>query len=528
MINIRLFKSPEDTEPETLSAEVGKNLPLPRPTVEGRSFLGWNIYSKLKYGFMNYIPDEDTDLYAITTDAPSYILESHFRSVPEDAADKRAHFRRYVVDVYLENGIVTSGSFGIENCNHIFYYLGYIPVDGVDVKITADTNMRGHAYHNVAYFTTSDITVEWSSESPLDATAERKKLCTIMLAFGKWGMKYREVESRTSDEILIPSYIYEASADGREAYVSANFYGGVIPEEPMEPCVVPTYITESDLPDLGERLARFAVMSDSHIGSSRYWPSYDRLLGIFKHLEMLHTADALDFVLELGDSIDDGYAKSYQPHYTEYLEKIKSLTICDPENPIEGRRDGTIPHYELQGNHDTSLDTRFFRQRLWFTENKSGQKVAFIGFFTNYGGYPAVHVNVAGNYSSYKSYGILKDETVAFVEESIRNAVEAGAAHIVLCNHFGIAQDLAAPVLPESGLGKITNLCERYGIRLYLNGHEHNVNYPIRKYKNLYNYDASKTGDKYAIFEIFEKYVKTTIYNSADNSIARIDLIEIK
>ena len=34
---------------------------------------------------------------------PCYILESHFRGVPEDANDDRCHFRRYILDIYLEN-----------------------------------------------------------------------------------------------------------------------------------------------------------------------------------------------------------------------------------------------------------------------------------------------------------------------------------------------------------------------------------------------------------------------------------------
>ena len=127
----------------------------------------------------------------------------------------------------------------------------------------------------------------------------------------------------------------------------------------------------------------------------------------------------------------------------------------------------------------------------------------------------------------YKSYGILTDETVDFVEEAILKAYEQGAMHIVLCSHFGISQDLEAPILPETGLGKIENICKKYNIKLFLSGHEHNKDYTIRRYNDLYNYDAAMTRDKYSVFEIYEKYAKVTVYNTVDNSVDRIDVVEI-
>ena len=174
--------------------------------------------------------------------------------------------------------------------------------------------------------------------------------------------------------------------------------------------------------DGGEVISRFAVMSDSHVGRRYQWANYDWLHSAFDHIAEIHKKTPLDFVLQLGDNIDDGYAASYQSDYRDYLEEIKRLTICDPLHPLEGRAGGMIPHYEMQGNHDTSMDTRFFRNKMWYTQSPSGERVYYIAFFTHYGGYPLIPYEIVGNYDAYRSYGRLSDETVAFVEESARQA----------------------------------------------------------------------------------------------------------
>ncbi len=528
MVKLQLF---EMGNQQSLNVAKNETILLPRLQDKGRSFLGWNIYKDLNYGFMNISADRDTTLYSVFTDGPAYILESHFRGVPEDSHDERCHFRRYIIDIFLENAVASCGEFKIENVNHVLYYFGDLPVPDIESTVTHTTKYRGGAYKDVAYFTTSDVTVKWQSKKPIDATKTRQKIATLMLCFGKWGMSYREIEKRSSDEIIIPDQSFQASADGSPACVSANFYNGVRLEEELSdknPATV-TVKSQEELPDIdfGKLLTRFAVMADSHIGVRYEWKNYDWLYGVFAHFEELHHSAPFDFVLSLGDNIDDGYAATYQTDYNIYLDVIKKLTICDPVNPIENRQAGKIPHYELQGNHDTSMDTRFFNKKLWYSENSDGKKVAFIAFSTKYGGYPAVNFNVAHEYSSYRSYGIIIDEMLEFVEQSIIKAKQNDAKQIVLCNHFGISQALGAPILPETGLGRIENLCKKYGIKLYLNGHEHNRNYTLYKYNGLYDYDVSMTCDKYAVFELYEKYAKVTVYNTADNTLERIDVIDL-
>ncbi len=459
--------------------------------------------------------------------SPKYTLESHFRGVPEDKNDKRCHFRRYVVDIFLENAVAQSGEIHLKSVSEIFYYFGNLPIQNINTEVFAETDQRGGAYNGVAFFTTSDITVKWTSDIAINACNARQKVATLLFCFSKWGMSYSEVETHTPNEILIPDLNKPSIADGKNIIIKPMLYNGVKMQE-NAPYKNPAFCTvkdEKELSDInfGKLLTHFAVLSDSHIGERYGWENYNWLYGVYNHLEKIHKKAPLDFVLELGDNIDDGYAATYEKDYKVYLDVVKALEICDSENPIDGRAIGKIPHYEIWGNHDTSPDTRFFKEKLWYSQNSSGEKTAFIAFFAKYGGYPAVKdLGV-----SYKSYGIITDDMVEFVEKSIIKAKENKARHIVLCSHFGVSQDLEAPILPESGLGKIDSLCQKYNIKLYLSGHEHNKESLIRKYNGLYNYDASMTRDKYSVFEIYEKYAKVTVYNTVDNSVDRIDVVEI-
>lgn len=524
MVELNLLNG---TTSQVLKVERNTSVLLPRLCEKGKSFLGWKLYDNFPLWCMNHIPVKDTTLYGAFTDKPAYILESHFRGVPNDSEDERCHFRRYIVDVYLENAVANRGEFKIENVNYILYYIGNLPISNINASVTDTTNYRDGAYENIAHFSTSDVTVKWQSREPIDATQGRQKIATLMFCFGKWGMSYQEIEKRTSDEIIIPDKIFQATVDGEPAYVSANFYNGLElePKFPKENPALKTVKSEDELQDLdfGKLLSRFAMMTDSHIGLGYQFENYNWIYSVFDHFEGLHKITPLDFVLSLGDNINDGYVATYKVDYEIYLDVIKKLTLCDPVNPIDGRKSGTLPHYEIQGNHDTSLDTRFLTKKLWYSQNADGQKVAFVAFSTSYGGYPAI----ARDYPTYRSYGVIKEDMADFVEQSILEAKKNGATHIVLCNHFGIAQTLKAPILPESGLGRIEALCNEYGIKLYLNGHEHNVAYTLHKYNQLYDYDAATTFDKHAVFELYEKYAKVYIYNSSDNSLDRIDVLDL-
>lgn len=511
--------------PQPIQKELFRNARLPRLAVQGRSFLGWSENGQEL--FMNYLPDQDVVLQAALTDEAAYVVESHYRGDVNDYTGKRCHYRRYVVDVYLENISASSGAFKLDLPSNFLYYLGQVPLEGIELKVDAPSRRFEGQYHGEAdNFQTEYMAVSWTSETPVDARQERRKIARIMLYFSRWGLGYSEIAGRTSDEAVRPDYAFETMADGKKAYISANFYMGIRDYESSSAedfIRVDETDVQTPADDDGKVLSRFALMSDTHVGVRYQWGDYGWLYSAYDHIGRIHAEKPLDFVAELGDNIDDGYAASYQPDYEVYLEAVKHLTICDPVNPIENRAPGTIPHYEIQGNHDTSMDTRFFRNRMWYTETSEGERVYYIAFFTQYGGYPLIPYEIVGNYEAYRSYGVITDETVEFVEKSICQAVQEKAAHIVLLCHFGIARELYAPILPETGLGKLALLCRKYHIQLYFNGHEHNKGYNLYRFNGIYDYDAAMTKDRYAIVEIKKHSADVTIYNTEDNSLFRAD-----
>ena len=466
---------------------------------------------------------------------PRYTVESYFKGDPANTTGPRCQFRRYVVDVYLENCTAKSGKLKLDHGAQILYCLGNIPFDGIDLRLDTETDHRKAGgtlpmpkenpdnipFYGYDIIKTKSITLKWTADEAIDATIEKKKIARIMMCFGRWGMEYSEIEKFSADEMISSDPTFEAEIDGKKAEISKNNYLGIVPPDlPELPPQCPSDI------DYGSLLSRFAVLADAHVGVRYNWENYDWLHGAFENLEKIHSETPLDFVVQLGDNIDDGYVNTYQTDYETYLEKIKSLTICDPENPLNPC-DGKIPNYELQGNHDPSMDTRFFRDKLWYTKNASGEKVAYISFFSSYGGYPLVNFNIAGNYNSYRSYGKLSDETADFVDKSIEEAKTNGARHIILFSHFGISQDVGAPILPESGLGKIENICKKHNIKLYFSGHEHNRDFSHRMYGQLHDFDVSMLNDKYAVAEIYENVCKVIIYDTESNKICREETLSL-
>ncbi len=857
--------------PSDIYDYAGENIVLEKISSDNSTFIGWSEDKDAKIGVLNHTISSDTTLYAITSDGPVYVVDSYYRGDPNNYTGNRNSFRRYVLDVYLENAVASSGSFKLNTDNKFLYYLGHVPQEGITATVNAQVVSGSSGTPGLQYYTTPSVEFTWTSDAPIDTTNGRIRIARIMMYFSSWGMGYNQIEMRTTDEVISPFAGYTAKAGTEEALVTANFYKGVKSDEvkitgkitlegresgetakydylklyilddagdavefkvledensekrtfaytteiipgnytfrvlkdgyitrnvpitiaeamhipeivlfagdtldengngdgvididdftrilrgfskdfPLDKYInaidlnedgtvnvsdlamiknsmtsnvknaefvssvdkntyklsdwkvsvngntisvvggsdaavenalshienmynngdvyrMPTavshtedyeissialdgvslnkyriviaendaiaaeyaqyiydYIAEisgygldivydtedaydyeilvgatsrKDNPitaveeysvyeedgklyvfygdeqsaemaclDLCEKilgkdsegydgfanvvvqkgascsgkwsvLARFGVMSDSHVGVRYNWANYNWLYNTFANFENIHAENPLDFIVSLGDNIDDGYANTYATDYGMYLEEIKQLDICDPVNPIDGRAEGMIPHYELGGNHDPigdQLDAngnpkiRFFKNRLWYTENEDGEKVAHIGFFTNYGGYPLHDYSYSGSYASYFSYGKVDDAMVKFVEDSIIEANAQGAKHIILYNHWGMSQQVGSPMLPETGLGKIADVCEKYGIKLYFNGHEHDIPYSLRRYNEIYDYDVSMTSQKHAVVEITTLRAKVSIYYSADNSLYREDIVPL-
>lgn len=853
--------------PASASEYHGENIVLEKISCADGTFVGWNENKDALDGKLNHVITEDTTLYAIVTKEPVYVINSYFRGDPNDYTGKKCQFRRYVIDVYLENANVSSGSFKLNTDNKFLYYLGHIPQKGITATVTAPVSTGTVAgVPGLQYSTTKTIEFSWQSETALDTSGGRIKVASIMMYFSAWGMGYSEIESRTTDEVVSSYAGYTAKAGEENACVSANFYKGIKSEEvtisgkvtlngrdsgnaplydyaklyildsdgdavsysvledentdgrtfrysasvnpgeytlklvkngyitrnihinvedsfaipdismhagdtvdgngisdgrvdiddfirvlrgfsqefPKELCyavdlnedglvnvsdlamikrsfggkmhfakiesfvdrdmkvfdwkveaadgvitvkggsdtavenakshisdsyidgeyytgpVNLTHFEDYEIPEIriGENklsdyriviaqnddvatsyasfikdyiakmsgygldivydteevsdfeivvgntarrdssvdsieeyhtfeengklyvffgdeqsaemasldlckkilgresegfndgcvnvvtgasfegkwsvLTRFGVLSDTHVGEGKNWADYNWLYSTFDNLEKVHAETPLDFIVSLGDNLDDGYQNTYARDYAKYIELFRELDICDAENPIDGRAEGKIPHYEICGNHDPvgfGIDgnelIRFMKNGLWYTENENGEKVAHIAFFTTYGGYPLYNLTYSGSTESYRSYGIANDKMVAFVEQSAKAAKEAGAQHIILYNHYGISQQIGSPMLPETGLEKVVAVCEKYGIKLYFSGHEHDNHFTQRNYGDIFNYDASMTATKHAVVEITTARAKVTVYNSKDGTVYREDIISL-
>lgn len=499
---------------------------LPIPEKCEKTFLGWSETQFPDVLRTNFNEDRNAEFTAVFTDEPAYILQTHFRGDVNDYTGARCHYRRYVLDVYTENSDAESGTFKLNTDNGFLYYLGYVPTDGVILSVDAPvTRFEGSNWDTADDYRTKYVRVNWKCEKAQKSGSGRRKIARIMFYFSRFGIGYSEIVSRPASSILFADKDYVQKIGENSAKISTNLYFGPMDEKTSSKEDFEDFFIKPSADTAPEEnvISRFAVMSDSHVGVRYAWENYGWLDNAFRGIEEVHSKTPLDFVVQLGDNIDDGYAETYKTDYALYLEKIKGLKICDAQNPVENRALGTVPHYEMQGNHDTSPDTRFFRNKMWFTENTDKKRVYYIAFFANYGGYPLVKYPITGDYKTYRSYGIISDETVEFVQKSVDEAVKNSAVHIVLLCHFGISEKLFAPILPETGLGKIALICKKHNIKLYFNGHEHNADYSLYNFNGIYNYDAAMTSDSYAVVEIKSNSATVRIYNSLDNSLKRTD-----
>jgi hypothetical protein len=173
--------------------------------------------------------------------------------------------------------------------------------------------------------------VNWSSDSPIDATGEKKKIATLLFCFFRWATEYHEIESRSPSDIICACDDYEARIDDKTATLTDNRYLGIIAPEYKIP-KIPECPAEIEF---GKKLSRFVLMADAHIGPTYHNDEYGWLDKLDDQLIKIHKESPIDFVAQLGDNSDDGYPKNYERDYGIYLEKIKKLSLLDPENPIK-------------------------------------------------------------------------------------------------------------------------------------------------------------------------------------------------
>lgn len=199
---------------------------------------------------------------------------------------------------------------------------------------------------------------------------------------------------------------------------------------------------------------KVALLADMHIGYAS-WGDYASIETMYRNINKKQA----DFCLMLGDQIDSGYkGNALMEEQSEiFYDKVKGLAC---------------PKFVMQGNHDTGMDEF---TRLGVVEHNG---VRFICFDAKYRGLPAAE-------GEYNSTGEVSEKTLEF----IGNELEKGDGKInILCCHYSIAgtdgfiwslgdaQQDADGVAFDGHRDDIISLCSQYGVRLYLNGHEHKKN----------------------------------------------------
>ena len=257
----------------------------------------------------------------------------------------------------------------------------------------------------------------------------------------------------------------------------------------------------------------------------------------------------IDFALFGGDQLNTGYDRTPQDMADELVNYNRTLEALDIHARTKGRvadldftaRPWTcrqnlgkgLAAYDvvpqplasrviaIQGNHDTGV--RSFYRDCAFTAGG----VRFIGFFASYVGLPPTPAH------RFNSTAKISDETLAFIESEMkRAAADPDIRQVVLCSHWAIApvgKGFVHPILDarrENGWNdnrrKLLALAEKYGCRLFINGHEHNGAYPVGKAGVVSDINCGTvTGDPtqgngaFAIVEIDDAKAVFTVYSRA-------------
>lgn len=317
--------------------------------------------------------------------------------------------------------------------------------------------------------------------------------------------------------------------------------------------------------DDSSRPLKFLLVSDAHVesdfvqshGLTKGEPVYTMwqpgnhaaLVETFRFVNEDPFCRDVDFALFLGDQINTGYTKNRADLEAEMANYRRTLETLNVHAKTKGRTDdfdfvarpwtvrenlgrGDRPYdvrpgrpvsrvIAIQGNHDTGVD--FFYRDCAFTAGD----VRFIAFFASYVGLPPPPGKL------FHSTAKISDETVAFVaREMEKAAANPRIRHIVLCSHWAIApagRDFAHPIIgpcPQNGGNdnrrRLLEFAEKYGCRLFLNGHEHNAGFPVGKAGPMADVNCgSLTGSPeqghgaFAIVEIHSDKAVFTVFSRA-------------
>lgn len=221
---------------------------------------------------------------------------------------------------------------------------------------------------------------------------------------------------------------------------------------------------------------KFAIFADSHVGRQSIVNNR-----VKRTMEWVNTTDDLDFLLFLGDNIENGY---FDDSHTlaDQLKLLNEITL-----------NSKVPYYYTKGNHDAK--TAAFHDNIAVVCGD----VAVVTFFASY--YCPDPDDI------YLNNGLVSEETLIWLENTFE---KCAGKRIILACHFSIvnndSENFTSPigdarVIPKRnntyvdfGRETILNLAEKYNIELYFNGHEHNAEMPVGNAGTLTDYNLPGLG----------------------------------
>lgn len=254
---------------------------------------------------------------------------------------------------------------------------------------------------------------------------------------------------------------------------------------------------ESTLPR--DYIAKIGLFADIHVGYSS-WGDYSKLDKIMNNMNKKQP----DFCVVLGDCIDSGYSRTPELMQEQkeilntYLKKLKA------------------PCFKMRGNHD--VDVTSFTDFGVITFNG----FRFICIFPKY----VKRENVK---NKYDNRGRLTEDDIRWISEALANS---GDYTNIILSHYCIVVDdpdnfkypICESIANPNGngdvikgyRGELMELLGRYGVDLFINGHEHKDGLINKKVDDtdMTDVQISTTTKRYAVLTIYEDRYEFTEYDS--------------
>lgn len=220
----------------------------------------------------------------------------------------------------------------------------------------------------------------------------------------------------------------------------------------------------------------FIVMSDLHIGTELDGWNEGYLDALMTEIESRDT----DFVIGLGDLIDDGY--------TEDETSLAQLATYNAA--ISGL---TMPVYTLQGNHDSGMSGISTQQVI---DIDGIRLICFSG-------------SPLALDPPYDNNGQLSEANLTWIETQLQ---EAENRKCVLACHYPLSTDIWGHIPPAYGGTDLLNLCTEYNVNVYISGHAHD-NTAAGDYviSGVHNFHADGS-----IFSFTMNFTVYTIYTNGE------------